>query len=278
MNTTLRLPATAPEEPAVEDSLFFIGNATVLIRCGGLSILTDPTFVHRHESVPLGYGLSTKRLTDPATEIADLPHLDLVLLSHFHGDHFDQVAQRDLDHSLPIVTTPRSAKQLQKRGFDNTYPIGTWDTVEVVKDEAATLRITACPGRHGPRLVHRALPEVMGSVLEFAPVRADVRRCIYVSGDTLLYDDLKEIPHRFPDLDVGLFHLGGTTVLGLMVTMDGEQGAQAVRLIAPGTALPVHYDDYDAFTSGLDEFTAEVRRLGLADRVRAWGRGDTFRL
>ena len=32
--------------------------------------------------------------------------MDLVVLSHFHGDHFDQVAKRDLDRSLPIVTTP----------------------------------------------------------------------------------------------------------------------------------------------------------------------------
>ena len=84
-------------------SIFFIGNATVLIKYAGFTILTDPTFIHMHEKVPLGYGLDTTRLTNPAMEINQLPPLDLVLLSHFHGDHFDQVAIRELDKSLPIV-------------------------------------------------------------------------------------------------------------------------------------------------------------------------------
>ena len=91
---------------AEQGSVYFIGNATTLIRCGPFTILTDPTFIHMHERVSIGYGMHSTRLTDPATNISQLPALDLVLLSHFHGDHFDQVAERELDKSLPIVTTP----------------------------------------------------------------------------------------------------------------------------------------------------------------------------
>lgn len=276
METVLQLPDRTPD-PGAQDSIFFVGNATVLIRCGGLTILTDPTFVHRHEKVSIGYGMTATRLTDPAVDIADLPPLDLILLSHFHGDHFDQVAERDLDRSLPIVTTGEAARELNKRGFANTHALDTWDSVLVSKG-ASRLRITACPGRHGPGITDLALPDVIGSVLEFAPQGDVTTRRVYVSGDTLLYDDLKEIPRRFPDLDVGLFHLGGTTVLGLMVTMDAEQGAEAVRLVAPDVALPIHYDDYDVFTSGLEDFLEQARRLGLADRVHPWGRGDTYSL
>ena len=43
-------------------SVFFIGNATVLLRFGNFTILTDPTFIHMHEETWLGYGLSTKRI------------------------------------------------------------------------------------------------------------------------------------------------------------------------------------------------------------------------
>jgi hypothetical protein len=46
-------------------SIFYIGNATVLIRYAGLTILTDPTFIHIHEKVNLGFGLYTTRLTNP---------------------------------------------------------------------------------------------------------------------------------------------------------------------------------------------------------------------
>jgi L-ascorbate metabolism protein UlaG (beta-lactamase superfamily) len=65
-------------------SIFFVGNATVLIRHAGFTILTDPTFIHMHEN--LGYGLSSTRLTNPAIDIKDLPPIDLIVLSHFHGD------------------------------------------------------------------------------------------------------------------------------------------------------------------------------------------------
>lgn len=110
--------------PEIEvGSIFFVGNATVLIRYAGFTILTDPTFIHQHEQTWLGYGLRTTRLTNPAIDVADLPPLDLILLSHFHGDHFDQVAERELNKALPIVTTPEAARALRRRGFGNTLVI-----------------------------------------------------------------------------------------------------------------------------------------------------------
>ena len=105
MRTETRLILPAQDQALSEPgSVQFIGNATVLIRYGGLTILTDPTFIHSHEQVSIGYGMHSTRLVDPAMDIADLPPLDLIVLSHFHGDHFDQVAERNLDKSIPIIT------------------------------------------------------------------------------------------------------------------------------------------------------------------------------
>jgi L-ascorbate metabolism protein UlaG (beta-lactamase superfamily) len=56
-----------------------------------------------------------------------LPPIDLVLLSHYHGDHFDQVAEERLDRSLPIVTTP-AANTLSGKGFENARPLETWES------------------------------------------------------------------------------------------------------------------------------------------------------
>ena len=75
-------------------SIFFVGTATVLIRYAGFTILTDPNFLHAGDHAHLGYGLHSERLTNPAIEIEDLSPLDLVLLSHLHGDHFDRVPPR----------------------------------------------------------------------------------------------------------------------------------------------------------------------------------------
>jgi L-ascorbate metabolism protein UlaG (beta-lactamase superfamily) len=203
----------------------------VLIRYAGFTLLTDPTFVHMHEQVSIGYGMHSTRLTNPAIEIHDLPPLDLVVLSHFHGDHFDQVAEQKLDKTLPIVTTPEAAKELGRRGFGNTYSLDTWSTLTVEKGDAR-LHVTSTPGRHGPPLADLVLPEVMGSLWEFQSSEKNRFR-IYITGDTLVINDLKEIPRRYPEIDLMLLHLGGTRVLGVMVTMDGTQGVEMMSLRSP---------------------------------------------
>jgi L-ascorbate metabolism protein UlaG (beta-lactamase superfamily) len=268
-------PAIAEPPPTDRGTLYFIGNATVLIRLGGFTILTDPSFIHKHDQTWLGYGLHTERLTDPACELADLPPLDLVLLSHFHGDHFDQAAEEGLDRSLPIVTTPQSAKLLAERGFPNTWPLDRWQTQTVAKG-VAELRITAMPGHHGPPLVDAALPDVMGSLLEFGRVGQAPRFRIYITGDTLLIDDLREIPRRYPEIDLALLHLGGTRVLGILVSMDADQGVTCLQLVNPRRAVPIHFDDYDVFKSPLADFQEAVAAAGWADRVSYLDRGDTL--
>lgn len=47
------------ENSKKEGSLLYIGNATILIRYGGLTILTDPSFIHMHEKVNLSIGLKS---------------------------------------------------------------------------------------------------------------------------------------------------------------------------------------------------------------------------
>jgi L-ascorbate metabolism protein UlaG (beta-lactamase superfamily) len=272
---TMTLTADGPAPDLSTGSIFFIGNATVLLRYAGFTILTDPTFIHMHEQVPLGYGLHTTRLTNPAIEIRELPPLDLIVLSHFHGDHFDQVAERELEKSVPIVTTPEAVHALGERGFRHTYPLDPWASMTVAKGDAH-LRITAMPGRHGPPLADLVLPDVMGSLLEFASSVETPLFRLYITGDTLVIDDLQEIPRRYPAIDLALLHLGGTRVLGILVTMDGKQGVQLMQIVAPQHAIPIHYNDYDVFTSPLADFQQEVQAAGLEERVHYLHHGDTY--
>ncbi len=271
----LDLPAREPAPTAEPDSIFFIGNATVLLRFAGITILTDPTFIHMHDEVDLGYGLKSKRLTNPAVDIPDLPPIDFVLLSHFHGDHFDQIAERDLDKALPIVTTAEAAKELEERGFTNTHALDTWEALPVTRGDTI-LSITATPARHGPPLSDIVMPEVMGSMLDFQTMRGERLLRMYITGDTLVYDDIEEIPRRFPDVDLALFHLGGTRVLGILTTMDAEQGVRMMKIIDPTTVIPIHYNDYDVFTSPLSDFLEEAEQAGLMERIHVLRHGETF--
>jgi L-ascorbate metabolism protein UlaG (beta-lactamase superfamily) len=260
-------------------SLFFIGNATMLLRLGPFTVLTDPNFLHKGDRAYLGHGLTSKRLQDPAIGVQELPELDLVVLSHMHGDHWDRVIRKHLDPETPIVTTPHAARRLKTReGFKRALALATWETDAFGKD-GHTLRVTAMPGRHAPLPVKRLLPPVMGSLLELGDAAGRPLHRIYITGDTLRVPELDEIPRRHPDIDTCVVHLGGTKLPGgLMVTMDGNQGADVVELIRPGQAVPIHYEEYTVMKSPLVDFRAEVDRRGLTDKVSYVTRGDTLEL
>ena len=255
-------------------SIFFVGTATVLIRYAGFTILTDPNFLHAGDHVHLGYGLFSRRRTDPAMEIEDLPPLDLILLSHMHGDHFDRVAERRLNKATPIFSTRHAVAYLRRKGFTATHALETWETLEVLKGEAR-LRLAAMPGTHAPGPLSTLLPPVMGSMLEFG-TEDETRLRLYISGDTLVHERLREIPRRYPEIDLALLHLGGTKILGVMVTMDAKQGVETVRLLEPRTAIPIHYNDYTVFKSPLEDFKWAVEAAGLGDRVHYLNHGDTY--
>jgi L-ascorbate metabolism protein UlaG (beta-lactamase superfamily) len=270
-------PGMGPEgrsdpEPA---SICFVGAATVLIRAGGFALLTDPAFLRRGEQARLGYGLRSTRRTDPALTPEDLPPLDLVVLSHLHGDHFDRAAARALPRSVPIGTAPGGAATLRRNGFGAARGLRTWQAFAAAKG-AARLRVTALPARHAYGLLGRLLPPVMGSLLELqtAPDRRPLR--LYLTGDTLVTPALAEIAARYPDLDVMLPHLGGTRLLGLfLATMDGRQGVALMRLVPARVVMPIHYEDFTVYRSPLQDFQREVAAAGLEDRVRYLQRGET---
>ena len=267
-------PGEAPAD-ARRGSVYFVGTATVVIRYAGFTILTDPNFLHARDHVHLGYGLTSPRLTNPAVDLGDLPPLDLVILSHMHGDHFDRIAAERLDRALPILTTAHAARKLRDMGFENLHALETWEAVDVLKG-AARLRVTAMPAKHAPGILRPLLPAVMGSLLEFQPEADRTAYRIYISGDTLLHDDLAEIPIRFPKADLALLHLGGTRLFGVLLTMDAKQGVEAIRVVDPRLAIPIHFNDSPVFQSTLGEFIVAVRAAGLEGRVRYLGHGDTY--
>ena len=277
LGESFSLQLAPPAAPVTnEGSVQFIGTATVLIRFQGFTILTDPNFLHKGEHVHLGYGLKSQRLTNPAIAFEDLPPIDLVVLSHVHGDHFDQLVQQKLKRATPIVTTKEGGEGLKRMGFTRVFGMSVWDRLELTKGEARMV-LTSTPGRHGPVGVATLLPKVMGSVLDFGadPQAPDYR--MYISGDTLVYEDLQAIPRIFPGIDLALLHLGGTRILGVVkVTMDGKDGVRMMQLLRPKKTVPIHYNDYDVFKSPLEEFAREVRAAGLEQEVIYLSHGETY--
>ncbi|MFB9450259.1 MBL fold metallo-hydrolase [Dactylosporangium vinaceum] len=261
----------------METSATFIGTATVLLRLGAFTLLTDPNFLHRGQRAYLGHGLWSRRLTEPALGPADLPRLDGIVLSHLHGDHFDRVARRHLPRDVPVLTTVPAARRLRKWHFDDAVGLRAWDDV-VLHHAAETLRVTSVPARHGPTGPHLAMPTTMGSILDWE-VDGVRRLRLYISGDTRFNRHvLRDIPSRFPGVDTMLLHLGGTRVLGLLVTMDARDGLQLANLIRPRRIIPIHYDDYGVFRDPLSNFLAADVTARTDAAVTPILRGETVDL
>jgi L-ascorbate metabolism protein UlaG (beta-lactamase superfamily) len=220
------------EQPAgLQANITFVGNATTVLRLGEFTVLTDPSFVSAGSRVHLGYGAWTRRIVDPALSVAQLPRLDAVLLSHLHGDHFDRVAREQLPSAVPIFTTPQAARRLRRWKFRAVRGLPTWETYDWRRGRQR-LRITAVPGRHGPGFADRLLPDVMGSVVELL-VGEVCRIRLYITGDTLHRPFLADVPRRCGDIDAMVIHLGGTRLLGMLLTMDDRQGVALTEMIRP---------------------------------------------
>ncbi|WGL50747.1 MBL fold metallo-hydrolase [Nocardioides sp. BP30] len=258
-------------------SLEFVGTATSLLRLGPFTLLTDPNFLHEGQRAYLGKGLFSRRRTEPSLQPAQLPALDAVVLSHLHGDHFDRVARRDLDRSLPILTTPAASNRLRDWGFGEAVPMTPWSS-RTLTAGAATLHITSAPGEHAPRFARALMPPVMGSVVELDAGDGTAALRVYLTGDTLYRPWLREVVDRCGPIDAMVIHLGGTRALGILVTMDAAQGADLVDLIAPRVTVPVHYDDYTVFRSPLADFVTAWGRRGLPGDLRTVGRGEQVSL
>ncbi|CAK1365934.1 unnamed protein product [Cercospora beticola] len=123
-------PSKAGDENA---SIYFIGTATTVIEWEGIRILTDPNFLHAGDHVHLGPGVQGTRRTNPAIDLHELPHVDLILLSHYHADHFDQKVEQSLRRDLPIITTPHAKeclteKKSEEERFTQVYDLDHFES------------------------------------------------------------------------------------------------------------------------------------------------------
>lgn len=289
-------------------SLLFVGTATTILQWEGIRLLTDPNFLHEGDHVHLGPGVTGTRLTNPALDLHQLPRIDAVLLSHYHADHFDQEVEKSLRRDLPIVTTPHAKEHLAEKKeaderFSQVFDLDFFESAmlditqtgpDASQSKTPRIKVTGMPGKHvppGPLSVANdllnAVPPTNGWMLELGYQSVEKFESgyrIYISGDTLMIDELKEIPKRYAgqNIDLMLIHLGGTTIPSpklplLMVTMDATQGIQLMSLIQADVTIPIHYDDYDVFLSPLDDFKKAVTSAGWDDKVVYLDRAEEYK-
>lgn len=243
--------------PQFDVSLTLIGGPTVLLELGGLRILTDPTL--DGPGSYQGRGVTLTKVSGPALEAADIGTVDLVLLSHDqHADNLDRAGRAFLETVGRVITTRSGAERLGVEGLD------PWESVGVALPSGETLRVTATPARHGPEGIEPISGEVIGFALSFE----NHPGAIYLSGDTVWYDEVAALGDRF-DIRLALLFAGSAEPRGAFhMTMDVNDTVAAAHAFPRATVVPVHCDGWAHFKESASDVAEAFAVLGLADRLR----------
>ena len=234
--------------------LTHIGGPTTLIEVEGWTILTDPTFDAPGRRYSFGWGTSSRKVAGPAVAVADLPPVDVVLLSHdHHGDNLDDAGRELLASVGTVITTVPGAKRLG----GSVLGLEPWEDTKLERSALPTITVTATPCRHGPPLSRPVAGAVIGFALAWDSQEHGV---FWVSGDTVLYDGVKHVADRF-DVDIALLHLGAVRfgLTGpLRYSMTAKEAIELCGLVRPRAAIPVHYEGWSHFSEGKDGIEADL--------------------
>jgi L-ascorbate metabolism protein UlaG (beta-lactamase superfamily) len=243
-----------------------IGGPTALIEVDGWRLLTDPTFDPPGRTYSFGWGTGSRKLAGPAIAAADLPPIDAVLLTHdHHGDNLDPAGRALLPAADVVITTASGAKRLG----GTTRGLEPWQATRLEAPERPTIEITATPCRHGPPLSHPLIGDVVGFALRWD---AQEHGVLWISGDTVLYDGVREVATRLP-IDTAILHLGGVQfpITGpVRYTMTARDAVELCHLIRPRTVIPIHYEGWKHFRQGREAIESEFARApkDIRRRVR----------
>ncbi len=232
-----------------DNKIIWLGHSSFIIILNGVAIITDPSF----------FDLSViKREISLPCEINTLKHIDYLLISHDHRDHFDKKSvdiiienNPEIEALLPLNATrifdtdKLKNSQKQEAGWYQEYNI------------SADIRVIFLPARHwGRRGLFDFNKTLWGS---FLIIVDDTK--IFFSGDTA-YDEklFKEIHHEFGDIDICLLPIGAYSPKSVMETshITPEEAVRIFNDLGGKIFIPMHYGTYDLSDEPLGE---PIRRL-----------------
>ena len=197
-----------------------VRHATLLLESSVGRILVDPMLRAAGSTPPIENTPNPKKnplvgLPVPVEDV--VAGVDLCIVTHLHGDHFDDAAAELLPRGVPILTQPESADALAARGFTNV----------AVRHEA----IAMTRGRHGTGDTAAKMGAVSGWVVDG----------VYIAGDTIWCNEVERTLHE-QDPRAVVVNAGGARFLeGDPIVMDVGD-VRRVRATAGGEVVVVHLE------------------------------------
>ena len=221
---------------APDQTLYRLGHSTMLLKLGGAFYLTDPVFSERASPVQFA---GPKRFHAPPIDIAELPPIKAVLLSHDPSDHLDHAAIMALAAKTEHFLAPLGVgDRLVGWGVDanKVRQLDWWQDTTI-----AGVRFVATPAQHfsGRTLGDRDTTLWASWVI----LHQDLR--LFFSGDSGYFKGFKEIGERFGPFDVAMVETGAYDKQWPDVHMQPEETLQAFLDLKGKWLLPVHNGTFD---------------------------------
>lgn len=211
----------------------WLGHSTVLLKIDGFTILTDPV-LGNHCGVRVGpMTVGLKRMVAPALLRPQLPHIDLILLSHAHFDHFDLPTLRGLERTGTAVITASNTSDLLRVGrYASVAELGWGERVRV-----GPLSVLGMQVRHwGARLRSDTHRGYNGYLIE-----TDRRRIVF-GGDTA-YTDTFRIARGSRPVDLAIMPIGAYNPW-INAHCNPEQAWRMGADCGAEHLLPVHHQTF----------------------------------
>jgi L-ascorbate metabolism protein UlaG (beta-lactamase superfamily) len=212
------VPELGVLQEALELNVTWVGHSTVLLEAAGTRLLTDPLLRPR-----LGH---LRRVAPPAAPLDG--EVDAVLISHMHRDHLD-LPSLQLVRARQFVVPRGTGRTLERRGFGPVAELAEGDELSL-----GSLTVRATRAEHRVRRnPHSAATPALGYLIT-GPVR------LYFVGDTEVFDGMRELA----PLDVALLPIWGWGPRLGRGHLDPGQAAEALGLLEPRLAIPIHWGTY----------------------------------
>ena len=225
--------------------VWWLGHATVLLRVGGLHLLTDPHLTAR--ASPFSFA-GPKRFVPAPASVDQLPRIDAVLISHSHYDHLDDRSIRMLLRANPAMAcyVPLGLKAwFQKRGAQVVHELGWWD-----KHGFQDLEVHCVPAQHwsARTLLDRNQTLWCGWVVKSQGLS------FYFAGDTGYTPRLQEIAGRLGSPDVAALPIGAYEPRWFMRTqhVNPPEEVELHRELKIRHSLAIHWGTFELADDSLD--------------------------
>jgi L-ascorbate metabolism protein UlaG (beta-lactamase superfamily) len=232
----------------------WLGHSTLLIEIDGARILTDPVWGPR--ASPLSVA-GPKRFQPVPVKLAEMPHVDLVLLSHDHYDHLDYKTIRALAKTnVPFVTSLGVGAHLESWGVAATRitELDWWESYTLPRHD---LTITAAPSQHfsGRTITGR------NSTLWSSYAIKGPRHSVFFGADTGLTTQYVDIAKRLGPFDLVMLEVGAYHPAWGDIHLGPDNAIEAYRMLGTGKFHPIHWGTFNLAMHAWDAPAETLIRL-----------------